>query len=90
MEKINKYSCQKCGGHIVTVDRIKGTTPMMLGCRAKQGCTGTMMSHGYSVSQDLTPTFEWYKPTGKQYKKLDAGMKQHVDFGGLVIRPISV
>src|SRR3974377_965449 len=29
----NVYTCRKCGGHTVTVDRDEGVTPFMIGCR---------------------------------------------------------
>lgn len=82
---INQYTCQTCGGIITTVDRDEGTTPFMLNCRATPGCSGTMRSAMYQVDQSLSPTFEWYKPTGKIRNR---DLREHVQMGGLLIRPI--
>lgn len=82
---INQYTCSSCGGTITTIDRNQGTTPMMLVCRATEGCYGSMRSHGYAVDQNLTPNWEWYKPA-----KLPKGeMREHVQMGGLLIRKIA-
>ena len=81
---INQYTCSTCGGTITTIDRNVGTTPMMLVCRATEGCYGSMHSHMYTVDQNLTPDHEWYKPA-----KLPKGeMREHVQMGGLLIRRI--
>lgn len=82
--RINQYTCRTCGGVITTVDRDEGTTPMMLACRATQGCTGSMMSSMYRVAPYLTPVWEWYKP-----EKLPKGeMREYVEMGGLLLRKI--
>lgn len=83
--KINQYTCQLCGGHIVTIDRDEGTTAMLLGCRATPGCKGSMVSEMYQVDQTLTPDHEWYKP---HKVPRDPGMRDHVQRGGLLLRKI--
>lgn len=80
----NQYTCNKCGGSIITRDLDEGTTSFYLDCRATEGCEGRMISSVYRVDQSLTPTHEWYKPTGK----IPAAARQHVAMGGLLIRPI--
>lgn len=82
---INQYSCWTCGGSITTVDIHAGVTPAMLACRATEGCEGMMHSHRYQVDQTLTPTHEWYKPTGKIK---DRAMREYIEMGGLSIRPV--
>lgn len=81
----NVYTCEQCGGQIVTIDRDEGTTPFMLKCRATPGCEGSMTSSLYRCRQDVIPTHEWYKP-----HKLprDVGMRQHVQLGGLLLGKI--
>jgi len=83
--RINQYTCETCGGVITTIDRVPGTTPFSLVCRATPGCNGRSYSSMYRVQPGLTPTHEWYKPD-----KLprDPGMRQHVQMGGLLIRPV--
>lgn len=82
--RINQYKCRTCGGVITTIDRNAGTTPMMLACRATEGCDGTMFSAMYRVDPNLTPDWEWYKPA-----KLPKGdIRDYVEAGGLLIRKI--
>lgn len=88
--KLNRYTCQKCGDGIVTVDVDKGTTPFMLGCRATAGCEGMMQSACYRVAEsEGPPAFAWRKPTRAEYKGASAAMKQHFDMGGLDIYPLA-
>jgi len=92
-QRENVYVCQKCGGLTVTVDIDEGVTPFMLKCRAsgKEGdCDGFAQSSFYPSGPRPphipSPSWEWFKPTGKDYKKLSRAMKEHVDAGGLDIR----
>lgn len=85
---VNQYTCMTCGGVITTVDIHQGVTPSMLVCRATLGCEGSMNSHYYRVDQSLTPTHEWYMPDEREMKRLSPGMRQHVESGGLKIRPV--
>lgn len=83
-QRINQYTCRTCGKTITTIDRDEGTTPMMLACRATEGCNGSMFSAMYRVAPYLTPEWEWYKPT-----KLPKGdMREYVEMGGLMLRKI--
>ena len=83
--RINQYRCELCGGVITTIDRHEGVTPMMLACRATEGCPGTSWSRGYTVDQTLTPDYEWYRPA-KLPKNHEA--RQYIEMGGLDIRKI--
>jgi len=87
-KRINQYRCQECKSIITTVDIDKGVTPFMLYCRATTGCKGMMESAFYRpLNTNATPEFEWYKPSMKYAKR--KGMADHVDQGGLAIRPIT-
>lgn len=83
-DELNAYTCERCGGTIVTINRQPGTTPMMIRCRAEGACGGNMHSRWY---RDVTgtPTFEWRRPTPGEYRKLSPAMRAHVDRGGLCI-----
>lgn len=86
--KVNNYICQACGGRIVTVNRVKGTTPFMVLCRVKDGCKGVMQSALYRCDQSETPTHEWFKPSLKEAARQGKDMLNHVRDGGLDLRPI--
>jgi hypothetical protein len=89
MNKINRYECSSCGGELVTVDKDDGTTPYFLKCRVTKGCAGTMQSGMYLVNQTLIPTHEWYKPDTGEFDNLTLPMREHVNLGGLLLRPIT-
>ncbi len=86
---VNQYTCTTCGSAITTIDIHQGVTPAMLVCRATLGCEGSMDSHYYRVDQSLTPTHEWYMPDKRELMRLSPGMRQHVESGGLKIRPVN-
>lgn len=88
--KKNRYCCEVCKKSIITIDRDEGVTPFMLPCMRTEGCSGPMTSRFYVV-EDVwpEPSYEWRKPTPKQYKKMSSAMKQHIDMGGLEIYPIT-
>lgn len=82
---INTYRCDACAQEVVTVDREEGVTPSMIVCRITEGCIGAMHSSFYQADQSLQPTYEWRKPTGIEYRRLNAGMRRHVDKGGMLL-----
>lgn len=85
----NIYVCDKCFGHVVTVDVDDGTTPFGMNCRATFACTGAMRSSMYRVfDQTMAAAFEWYRPTALQ--RLSPGEAEHVARGGLLIRPVTI
>ncbi|WP_414462937.1 hypothetical protein [Hyphomicrobium sp. DY-1] len=86
--RLNLYQCKECLHIICTVDRDEGVTPFMLGCRAPSPCRGWMESSFYRVFPGLKPTWEWYRPTDEERASLKPGEREHVERGGLLIRPI--
>lgn len=86
MNTINVYTC-KVGHRIVTVDRQKGVTPFIIGCK-HPSCAERATSNFYRVDRGLTPTHEWYRPSLREYETLDPHSKDHVSNGGLLLREI--
>ena len=86
--KRNIYACSACKHKFVTIDLVEGTTPFMLRCLHCKDSSA--QSSCYKVPQDLLPTHEWYKPDEAEYAKLDSdpNTKEHVDMGGLLVRPV--
>lgn len=99
-ERKNIYQCQTCLGLICTVDRDKGVTPFMIDCKVTADCKGPMQSSFYMVHPMVVPTFEWFRPTSEELadicESLDgpraalrkAAYVDHVNRGGLILRPI--
>lgn len=89
----NIYTCPVCLQTIVTVDRVDGTTPMRLACRATPDCDGYSESGFYPRwLQDSTihpATYEWYTPERAEMQTLDGATFAHVSMGGLLIRKIT-
>ncbi len=58
--------------------------------KIKLHCNGNMYSSFYRVPPNAPkPTWEWYKPEGDDYLKLSEVTRvDHVDRGGLLIRPM--
>lgn len=83
-ERLNRYTCNACGGSIVTMDADVGTTPFMLGCLAAEGCKGTMTSCLYRGVTGPA-AFVWRKPTPDEYEAASPPMRHHFDQGGLDI-----
>ena len=90
-DKPNLYQCEDCQGQIITVDRVDGTTPMMLACRATKDCEGEMQSAWYRVDPALVEqaTYEWYTPDAAELATMSRGMQSHVEQGGLALREIA-
>ena len=89
----NAYTCQQCGGVIVTINRDEGVTPMFLRCRAQNGCgEGMMGSSWYHLPDDAPePSWEWYRPSRGELRRLkrsDPATADHCARGGLLIRGI--
>lgn len=95
-ERKNMYKCPK--GHlVVTIDRDKGNTPFHIGCpecmeqQEDDDKVPMAVSSFYNVPQNMEPTYEWYKPNRKEYKKLKKshpGLATYIDGGGLILRSI--
>lgn len=77
--KVNTYTCT--AGHVtVTIDTDEGVTPMMIRCKqlhdnGKHNCTEFARSSFYKCDQNLTPEYEWFKPT--LFKGYNQGMIAH-------------
>ena len=59
--KKNTYTCGRCSGQIVTIDKDEGVTPFQIMCRATSRCPGWMVSSFYEVDQALAPNWQWVK-----------------------------
>lgn len=91
MSKRNSYQCTTCGGIVFTEDRDEGVTPFMMGCRATDGCDGTMESAFYRLPDQaakVRPHYVWRKPTAEEYAAMSSAMKTHIDQGGLDLHPL--
>lgn len=92
--KLNIYTCDRCRSHIVTRDMAEGVTPFMLPsakycpnqCGQEPREWVAMTSSFYRVwDQRMQEDYQWYRPDdGEPY---DPAYRDHVDRGGLVIRP---
>lgn len=83
--KKNIYVCEKCKGHVVTVDVDEGTTPFTIACKATIFCDGWMKSSMYRVfDQDMRAGWQWYRPTAVEIVAPEA--RSHVEQGGLLLR----
>lgn len=85
---INNYLCDGCGDKIITKNVNVGTTPATLDCQISDGCDGIMGSSWYQVSQEQTPTHEWYRPGILKIANLGHALREHVKKGGLLLRKI--
>lgn len=100
----NVWTCEQCGARLVCVHRDEGTTPFFMRCdpkRTPRGCGGRMLSAGYPDGPRPphigAPTHEWYKPTpaeldaecAKEDRFHGKWLREHVQLGGLLIRPIA-
>jgi hypothetical protein len=89
--KRNAYACPVCGGLTVTIDVDPGVTPSNLACRAYGDvdlCIGVARSMWYRVNglPIGEAQWEWYRPTEREARRLDAYQRSHVGMGGLLLR----
>lgn len=93
---INPYQCNTCRIVVVTIHADKGTTPMFMGCKATEGCDGSMSSCGYPPISKMPPdymadkkVFEWYRPEAGPLGLFhtDQIVDEHIRRGGLLLRP---
>lgn len=82
-ERINIYSCQD--HEIITIDRFKGTTPMVIKC---PHCGKPALSRWYKVDQALEPKFEWTQPDPEHIRFMPLALQEHVMTGGLIFQEI--
>ncbi len=85
--RLNIYTCEACGTHIVTRDADAGVTPFMTSCKVIPGCKGWMRSSMYRVfDQTMFATHEWYRPEAKELARKSPSVIEHVRHGGLLLR----
>ena len=59
-ERVNMYTCDKCGNQTITVHADEGIAPIVIGCdKCKDGDS---QSHFYNVPQNIKAKYEWFKP----------------------------
>lgn len=86
--RLNIYTCDQCGQHIVTKDMDKGVTPFLIGCQCTVACHGRMASSFYRVwdpEEHMRWTHEWYHPSILS-ANMSAATIDHVSKGGLLLR----
>lgn len=88
-EAINQYVCEGCGYVTTTVNRAEGTTPFLILCPRRPKCRGMARSRFYRVAPGVVPSYEWYRPEGEPLAKLNLSTREHVELGGLLLRPIA-
>lgn len=90
MSEPNIYDCRLCGGETVTRHVVQGVTPASIECRATAGCRGEAWSRFYRVDPAVEERaeWEWWRPEGREYRKLSRAMRAHVDMGGLDLRRV--
>ena len=71
------------GDYLITVDVAWGNAPTGI-VHPKSG--KYLVSMSYVVPQNITPVYEFYRPTIAQRKKLSEANKQFVRDGGLLMR----
>lgn len=74
------------GDYLITVDIAWGNAPTGI-VHPKTG--KYLISMSYVVPQNITPTYEFYRPTEAQRKKLSEVNRQLVRDGGLLMRKIT-
>lgn len=98
--RINGWRCDTCGRHTYCVLLESGVTPMFLACRAEglepqaAACKGTATS--LMFPPDKPPphvvkavAWEWYRPTHKNARRQGPDVLEHVEKGGLLLRPLT-
>lgn len=82
------YTCENCRREIVTIDADRGVTPMLVTC---SDCGFQMFSNFYRTPAEHPHTHVWYRPEGKELKRLlnNPTTKDHFLNGGLSIKEVS-
>lgn len=98
--EINGWRCDTCGQVTYAVHVDDGVTPMFLACRAEgldprqARCKGMGQSLMYPpppVPEHVVKAvaWEWFRPGRRALKRMDAGMRDHIERGGLDLRPLT-
>lgn len=94
--RLNVYRCS-LGHNTVTIDRDAGVTPSGMLCPHVEHrgfpvvevvCDLQTRSGFYRVPAGLTPSHEWYRPGDDERRTLNPYKADHVNRGGLLLRPI--
>lgn len=91
---INAYACPVCSKLTIVIHKDKGVTPMFLACRITPGCDGRAESIGYPPPPAppkvvAAVRWVWYRPSKKEFNKLEPAAKDHVSRGGLLLRRLT-
>lgn len=73
--------------YIVTVDVVWGETPPEI--KHPEFSEKVLVTGNYTVPQDIKPSHKFYRPTLKEYKKLDKTAQTWVDNGGLLLKKMT-
>ena len=65
--KLNIYTCNTCGGRIVTVDLVEGTTPFMVGCRVTEHDAKLRANEDGLAIEELRGLWDTLKCKGDMY-----------------------
>jgi hypothetical protein len=91
----NVYICTQ-GHHLTTVDLDDGVTPMFIKCRVPikrpRGALCSERAHSGFYRDPMggwaAPTHGWYRPSPAERAGLERDLQEHVDNGGLLLRPL--
>jgi hypothetical protein len=97
---INGWTCDTCRETTYCVHVDYGVTPMFLACRAEgvEPREATCKGRGTSLMYPSTPPpqhviaavqWEWYMPDEREKRGLAPETREHVDKGGLLLRPLT-
>lgn len=85
-DRIDVYTCEKCGGRVLTTYRDVGVTPFVIRCAR---CKSSMV-HNYTYLKDAyngkDKVLEWYRPSFNELVKMSDGAIEHVLCGGLILK----
>lgn len=92
--KINGWRCDECGFHTYAIHVDDGVTPMFLTCRALPSCKGRAVSLMYPAPPApehvvKAVAWEWYRPSRKAIRSMSSSMRDHIERGGLDLRPLT-
>jgi hypothetical protein len=94
---VNGYQCDTCGRLTLVVHVDEGVTPMFLACR-ESGDVETCKGMGTSLMYPAPPVpehlvgaigWEWYRPDEAELRGMDEGMREHIERGGVALRPLT-
>lgn len=73
--------------YIVTVDVVWGQTGIEM--PHPEFAERTLITGNYIVPQDIKPTYKFYRPTLKEYKKLSPELQKRVDMNLLLLKKLT-